>query len=152
MFDRFKERLVKLEEDHDNVRKAHEHVVKYQVVYATIGGSAVTLVAVKLFGKPQVIVKGDSGLPMVINNTVAPVIAPVMSNTVNNTGYCTKIVQGLDDDGKLWPKAAALAAELAEEHGVSFEAARTLLSKHLNGHTDHAYGKRYVTYGLGTTG
>jgi hypothetical protein len=151
MFDRFKERLVKLEEDHDNVRKAHEHVVKYQVVYATIGGSAVTLVAVKLFGKPQVIVKGDSGLPMVINNTVAPVIAPVMSNTVNNAGHCTKVVQDLET-GDLWSKVGELAYELTETHGITYDTARTMLSRHLNGHRDQVFGKQYRTIALGTTG
>ena len=38
------------------------------------------------------------------------------------------------------------------EHNISFDSARVLLSKHLNGHTDHVFGKQYVTYGLGTTG
>lgn len=86
----------------------------------------------------------------VFNNM--PVISPVFNNTVNNVGHCCKIVQGLDDEGKLWPKAALLAEELAEEHGITFDAARTMLSKHLNGHSDHVFNKRYVTYGLGTTG
>jgi hypothetical protein len=143
MFDRFKERLVKLEEDHDNVRKAHEHVVKYQVVYATIGGSAVTLVAVKLFGKPQVIVKGDSGLPMVINNTVAPVIAPVMSNTVNNGGHLTKMVKRLSD-GAIWETVT----EAAEANDIPL----TVLSRHINGHKPDAHGEIFKIVGIGTTG
>jgi hypothetical protein len=33
MFDRFKERLAKLEEDHDNIRKMHQHVEKHKIVY-----------------------------------------------------------------------------------------------------------------------
>lgn len=90
--------------------------------------------------------------PMQITNNVAPVISPVFNNVVNNVGHCTKIVQGLDDDGQLWPKIGALAAEIAQEHGISYDTARTMVSKHLNGHSHDVFGKRYVTYGLGTTG
>lgn len=151
MFDKYKARFAKFEEDHESVRKAAQHVEKYQVVYATIGGSVVTLIAVRVFGGPQVIVKEAVGLPTVINN------APVFNNQnvgnqlVNNIGRCCKIVQDLETE-ELWPKANALAAELAEKHGITFDAARTMLSKHLNGHSDHVFGKQYVTYGLGTTG
>lgn len=91
MFDSFKERFAKLEEDHESIRNAKQHVEKYQVVYATIGGSAITLVAVKLFGRPQVIVKGDSGFPSLINNNT---VAPVMQNVVN-----TIVLPALGDPG-----------------------------------------------------
>jgi hypothetical protein len=152
MFENAKARFAKLEEDHEAVRNIKQHVEKYQTVYAAVGASGLTLVAVKLFGKPQVIVKGSEALPSIVN-TVAPVFNNhnIGNHLVNNVGHCTKIVQDVETE-KLWPKASALAAELAEKHGVSFETARTLLSKHLNGHTDHVFGKQYMTYGLGTTG
>jgi hypothetical protein len=149
MFENAKARFAKLEEDHESIRKVKTHVEKYQTVYAAVGASGMTLVAVKLFGKPQVIVKAAEGLPTVIS----PVFnnMPTFTNIVNNAGRCTKVVQDLDT-GELWSKIGELAAELAEEHKIPFETARTLLSKHLNGHTDHVFGKQYRTIALGTTG
>jgi hypothetical protein len=150
MFEKAKERVAKLEEDHESLRKVHQHVEKYQTVYAAVGGSAITLVAVKLFGKPQVIVKGAESLPSLIN---APVFnnMPVISTVVNNAGHCTKVVQDLET-GDLWPKIGELAHELAEKHGVSYDTARNMLSRHLNGHRDQVFGKQYRTIALGTTG
>jgi len=151
MFDNFRERIKKLEEDHDNLRKIHQHVDKHKVAYAAggaaIGSGVICIVATRQFIRPVVI---HNIVQPVFNNQ--PVMKNVVNNTVNNVGYCTKIVQDLDDPTKLWPKVAALAAELAEEHNVSFETARTMLSKHLNGHSDNVFGRRFVTYGLGTTG
>lgn len=86
------------------------------------------------------------------NNTVAPTIAPVMNNTVaNHVGHPIKMVERIDD-GKLWKKAKDTAMEIAEERGVSYETARGLLSKNINGHIPDVYGVAYRTVGLGTTG
>lgn len=146
MFDKYKARFAKFEEDHESVRKATQHVEKYQVVYATIGGSVVTLVAVRVFGGPQVIVKEAVGLPTVINNTVAPIIAPVMNNIGNqqtNTfgGPMTKMVKCLET-GEMWETVT----DAAEAAGTSM----AYMSRHLNGHKDHLYNKHYKIIGLGT--
>jgi hypothetical protein len=124
-----------------------EHIEKYQVVYAAVGSSVATFVVVKTFGhKPQITHIVNEAKP-VFNNTVAPVI----SNVVNNAGYCTKVVQDLET-GDLWPKAGELAYELSEKHGITYDAARTMLSRHLNGKRDQVFGKQYRTIALGTTG
>lgn len=141
MFDNLKDRFAKLEEDHESVRNVKQHVEKYQVVYATVGGSAITLVAVKLFGKPQVIVHDGGGLPAVINN--APIfnntVAPVMNNIINNGGHMRKIIRCIETD-ELWPSMTA-AAEAA---GVTLEK----MSKHLHGYKDHVNELHYVIEGL----
>lgn len=157
MFDNLKDRFAKLEEDHESVRNVKQHVEKYQVVYATVGGSAITLVAVKLFGRPQVIVKGASDIPAMINNTVAPVInnAPIFNNdnssVVNFGGHLTKIVKRIEDD-TIWEKVKEAAEAIAEEEGVPFERAHWLLSRHLNGHIPNVYGVEYKSIGISTTG
>jgi|SRR3954447_8012788 hypothetical protein len=152
MFDSFKERFAKLEEDHESIRNAKQHVEKYQVVYATVGGSALTLVAVKLFGRPQVIVKGDSSLPMVINNTVAPVIAPVMNNVQNNTGHLHKIVKRIAPDGteELFETVNDAARELAPEYGIKAASTLDRISKVANGHLPDYRGDRFIFVGIGT--
>ena len=139
MFDKFKARIEKLEEDHDSVRKAHQHVVKYQVVYATVGGSAFTLVVVKIFGKPQVIVTAAENLPAVVNNTIHN--TPVFNNTMNNGGHMRKIVRCLETD-QLWPSMS----KAAEDVGTSLHK----MSQHVNGHKEHVDGLHYVIEGLAT--
>lgn len=142
MFEKYKERFDKLEEDHESIRKVKEHVVKYQVAYAIVGGGAITLVGVKLFGKPQVIVKGSEGLPTIeINNN--PVIAPVMSIVNDNAGHCCKIVQRLEDE-ELWGKIKDVVEELAEEHNVSPESVRRMMDRHFRGELENVFGNHYV--------
>lgn len=146
MFKKAKERIKKLEEDHESIRKAKAHVEKYQLVYAAAGSSVITLVAVRTFGGPQVIVREAANLPAVINNTVAPVIAPVMNNIGNqqtNTfgGPMTKMVKCLET-GEIWETVT----DAAEAAGTSL----AYMSRHLNGHKDHLYDKHYKIIGLGT--
>lgn len=144
MFDSFKERFAKLEEDHESIRNAKQHVEKYQVVYATVGGSALTLVAVKLFGRPQVIVKGAGDLPAIVNtihNT------PVFNNhNIGNQlnsfgGHMTKLVKCIET-GEMWETVT----DAAEAAGSSL----SLMSRHLNDHKDDVYGLHYKIVGLGT--
>jgi len=151
VFNKTRARIEKFEETNETFRKAKQHVEKYKVVYASIGASVTTAIVVKSCMKPQIITVVNKAAAPVFNNTVAPVIAPVMNNIANNAGHCTKVVQNLET-GELWEKVNRLAEELAEVHGVSFDTARTRLSKHLNGHTDHVFGKQYRTIALGTTG
>lgn len=136
MFEKYKERFDKLEEDHESVRKVKQHVEKYQVVYATLGGSAVTLVAVKIFGKPQVIVKGGEALPAIVN-TINNM--PVFNNTVNNGGHMRKIIRCIETD-EMWPSMT----KAAEAAGLTVQA----MSDHIHGRTDHLYGLHYTIEGL----
>ena len=92
-----------------------------------------------------------------INNVINNVInnAPVFnnSNTVNLGGHMFKIVEDLAT-GDLTKKVTVLADQLAKEHGVTYDHALTVLSKHLN-HPDlvpDAFGKVYAIAGTGTTG
>lgn len=152
MFDKYKERWAKLEEDHESIRKAKQHVEKYQVVYAAVGGSFATLLVVRTFGKPQIIMKEAAPiLAPVFNNNNMPVMKNVVENTVNNAGYCAKIVEEVGTD-KMWPKAKVLAEQLAEEYGVPFQTARRRLSANINGHEAHAFGRQFRTVGIRTTG
>jgi hypothetical protein len=77
-------------------------------------------------------------------------IAPVFNNTVNNGGYCTKIVQRLSDK-EIFEKAGDAAFEIAEKYGLTHEYARQLLSKHLNGKLPDVFGETYKVIAVSTT-
>lgn len=65
-------------------------------------------------------------------------------STVNNYyGHSTKIVKCLET-GEIWETVG----EAARAAGVS----QPVMSKHLNGHTDHVYNNHYEIIGQGTTG
>jgi hypothetical protein len=89
------------------------------------------------------------GTTAIINN-VAPSIAPVFNNTVNNGGHCTKIVQRLSDK-EIFEQAAEAAFDIAEKYGITYDRARWMLSRHLNGHLADVFGETYKTIGLSTT-
>lgn len=152
MFDKYKARFAKFEEDHESVRKGKQHVEKYQIVYATMGGSALTLVAVKLFGGPQVIVKELPSLPTVINN------APVFNNQnvgnqlVNNVGHLHKIVKRIKPDGteELFETITDAAKELAPEYGIKTASAFDRISKVANGHLSDYKDDQFAFVGVGT--
>ena len=150
MFDKFRARVERLEETNDDFRKVMTHLRENKRVYYVGAGTlAFGFIGGKHFQRPiEVIIENAP----TFNNTVAPVMNNIGNHLTNNVGHCCKIVQDLDDPDKLWPKVNALAAELAAEHNISFDAARSMLSKHLNGHSNDVFGKHYVTYGLGTTG
>lgn len=151
MFDKYKERFKKLEEDHESVRKAHAHIQKYHVYYIAGASGAVCIVGTRLF------------FPPVVNNIieqVPPVISPVfnnhnignvVNNTVNNVGHQSKIVRRIED-GKIWEKSAEAARELAEEKGITLERAQWLISRNANGRIPDVFGEHYENFGLRTTG
>jgi hypothetical protein len=141
MFENIRARIKKLEEDHESIHKAKLHVEKYQLVYAAAGSSVLTLVAVRTFGGPQVIVREAANLPAVINNTVAPVFnnENVGNQLVNNGGHMRKIVRCLETD-ELWPSMS----KAAEAAGHSL----TRMSDQIHGRTDHLDGLHYVIEGL----
>lgn len=154
MFDKYKERFAKIEEDHENVRKFHQHVLKYQLYYVSGATALVSVAGMRVLSRPTTITNIVEQAPPVIS----PVfnnhnIGNVVNNTVNNAGHCCKIVQDLES-GKLWPTAKSLAMEIAEEHSITIERARWLLSRHTNGAEGYEtlFGKTYTNYGVGTTG
>ena len=59
---------------------------------------------------------------------------------VNMGGHATKIVKRLSD-GELFPTVG----EAAKEAGVD----KTVMSKHINGHSNDVNGEKYTIYGLG---
>ena len=81
-------------------------------------------------------------------------VMPTMNNTVNNVvennlGPMSKIVRDVAT-GQEWQKIRHLAEEIAKEHGIPLSSARTILSKHLNGHSNDVFGKVYEISGLRT--
>jgi hypothetical protein len=154
MFERAKARIKKLEEDHESIRNAKKHVEKHKVVYASVGASVTTAIVMKVGTRPQIITViqevAAPALPSIINNNM-PVFNNDNSSSVNFGGHVTKMVERVDD-GKIWKKVKLLAEEVAEENNVSFETARVLLSRHLNGYIPDVYGVEYKPVGLGTTG
>lgn len=90
----------------------------------------------------------------VINIDFQPVInnMPTFNNhnTVeNNLGRVSKIVRDAAT-GEEWPKMRYLAEKIAAENGISYDSARTRLSQHLHGLSDHVFDKKYEIVGLRT--
>jgi hypothetical protein len=90
-----------------------------------------------------------------IINNVTPVIAPVFNNdnstSIQLAGHCTKIVQRLSDM-EIFEQAGDAAYEIAEKHGITYDRARWMLSRHLNNKLPDVFGETYKTLALGTTG
>ena len=133
MFDKFKARVEKLEETNETFRNAKAHVEKYQVVYAVVGSSVVTILVMRAIGtKPQITTIVNEFAP--VNNNL-----PIFSNTVNNGGYARKIIRCLETD-ELWSSMT----KAAEATGNNLRA----MSKHIHGGTEHLDGLHYVIEGV----
>lgn len=81
-----------------------------------------------------------------IENVVAvnsPITVEQHTNVINNFGgHMVKLVKCVET-GEIFGSVT----EAAEAAGVG----RSAMSKHINGHTDHIFGKAYQIVGLGTT-
>lgn len=155
MFDKTRERIQKLEETNETFRKVSTHLQENKQTYLAVGVAVPTaFVAGKYFQRPievTVDFKPIINNTPIFNNTIAPVMKNIIKNTVNNGGHCTKVVKRLSDD-QLFEKAKDAALDLAQRNGVSYETARTVLSKHLNGHIPDAYGEIFRIVAVSTTG
>lgn len=74
---------------------------------------------------------------------------PVFNNTNTNTnvvtnynGYATKIIKCVET-GEIF--------ETAKDAATSAGVKASVFSRHINGHTDHVFGKHYEIIGQGTT-
>jgi hypothetical protein len=101
------------------------------------------LAAGYLLRKPQMIT--------IANEAAVPIVAPVFHNnnignivntTVNNGGYCCKIVQRLEDE-ELWGKIKDVVEELAKENNVSVESVRRMMDRHFRGELENVFGNHY---------
>jgi len=122
--------------------KIKTHVREKKASYISgAAGIGIGAVAVLVLRKPTII------------NSVAPVISPVFNNdnssVVNYGGHATKIVQRLSDK-EIWASASDAARDIAEQQGVPYETARTLLSRQCNGWISDVYGERYKFIGQST--
>lgn len=132
MFDKYKERWTKFEEDHETIRKVRIHFEENGKLYLVGAGC---LGAGYLLRRPQ----------MITIVTEAPAISPVFNNMptftniVNNGGHMRKIVRCLETD-ELWPSVS----KAAEAMSVTL----SLMSNHLNGRHDHINGMHFVIEGL----
>jgi len=108
-------------------QKIKQHLQDNKKVYLGVAGG---LAVGYLLRKPN---------SAAIINNVAPSIAPVFNNTVNNGGYMRKIVRCLETD-EMWPSVS----KAAEAMGVTIP----LMSHHLNGRHDHINDLHFVIEGL----
>lgn len=113
--------------------KLKAHWDEYKKLYIGIAiGAGVTYVVMQ--NKTQII------------NLVAPQINPVFNNTnavINYSGHCTKIVKCIET-GEMW--------ETVTDAAKAMDVPLHTMSRHLNGATDHVFGKHFEVIGLGTTG
>jgi hypothetical protein len=131
--------LVQNVKTNETVKQIKLHLIENKKTYIV---GAIGVIAYASKSRPVQIVN---------NNNVKPLIAPVFNNTVNNGGYMHKIVQDLET-GEIWEQISHLACQIAEDHGITVESARTALSRHLNGKAGHVYGKNYRILGIGSMG
>lgn len=143
MFDKYKERFAKIEEDHENVRKFHQHVMKYQLYYASGATAFISVAGMRILAKPTTITNLLEQAPTV----VAPVfnnhnIGNVVNNTVNNGGPMRKIIRCVETD-EMWPSMSKAASDA----GYSLQR----MSDQIHGRTEHLDGLHYVIEGLSAT-
>lgn len=164
MLDKYKARKQKIgqaiedfEATHDNVRKTHKHLSKHRGKYCLVTGVVVGVGATIVLqsrgiNAPAISMSVSHEATNTIGDVTDSIVAIDQSLTIHQQfgGYCCKIVQDLDNPERLVMKINAVAKELAEENNVPFETARQLLSKHLNGHTNHAYGRHFRIAGVTT--
>lgn len=130
-------------------QKVKGHFKKYKVKYI-VGGTC--LVAGGTIG--YYVSKHYHGVNMNVISKVEPTNVAIgkditiknktnITNNVTNVnmgGYATKIVKRLSD-GELFPTVG----EAAKEAGVD----KSVMSKHINGHSNDVNGEKYKIYGLG---
>lgn len=113
------------------VKNVKDHVKKHQMIYSLGAGSVLTTTVFVLSRR----FAGSVQIAPVFNN---------VNQQVNLGGYTTKFVKCIET-GQVWEKVI----DAADAVGVN----RTVMSKHLNGHSaDHLFGKHYKIVGIGTTG
>jgi hypothetical protein len=140
MFDKYKARFKKFEEDHESVHKGIQHVEKNKTVYAAIGGSALTFAGVKAFGRTPELKQILKSNPSISG------IAYKSSQVINNTIVQEMVRQGEPGKKTFWVekgiwfpsrKCAAIAS------GVSI----TSVSKICDGVLDSVKGQHFVDGG-----
>jgi hypothetical protein len=115
-------------------QQVRAHVQRNKPTYiAGISGVAVGAVGVVLLNR-------SGGVSIV--NTIAPVFNNDNSSTVNFGGYMHKLVKCVET-GEIWETVR----EAASAKGVY----APVMSKHLNGHTDHIKGLHFEIIGVGTS-
>lgn len=141
MFDKYRARFAKFEEDHESVRKIKKHLQDNRQTYLVGAGC---LAGGYFLRRPNVIT--------VINEATAPTISPVFNNSnvgnvvnnvVNNGGHMTKMVKRVSD-GTIWETVT----DAAEANDIPM----SVLSRHINGHKPDAHGEVFQIVGIGTTG
>jgi hypothetical protein len=127
MFDKYRERFAKFEEDHESVRKMRIHLEKNGKVYLVGAGC---LGAGYLLRRPQVIE---------IVNEVSPAIAPVIAPVITNNNI---VIAALGDPGNV-----VECVETGVKYASQGQLARTIGESAVNvGH--HLHGKIPDLHGL----
>jgi hypothetical protein len=146
MFDKWRKAV----EANEQYQKAKAHVQRNQNTYL-VGAAGIAGIAGVLVFKSRPVITIENVASPVFNNSVAPVIAPVIENVVNNGGHMTKIVKCLET-GQIWEKMSYAALDLAKSHGITPERAQWLISRNTNGAIPDVFGMHFENLGLATTG
>ena len=129
--------------------RVKQHVVRNRYWYAA--GSLAVVAGALGYSIGRSSADGECGHVFEVGGDVTD--SPVLvgdGNTMDNHteinnyyGHSTKIVKCLET-GEIW--------ETVNEAADALGVARSTLSNHLNGRSDHIYGNHYVIIGQGTTG
>ena len=130
MFDKYKERWTKLEEDHESIRKVRIHFEKHGKTYLVGAGCLTAGYLLRGASAPDVVqtIHGNENIGTVINKSKN---VDVVIKYLNLRNYNAKPVRCLETL-KEWPSQI----EAAEELGM----APWILSQHLTGKFENAKG------------
>jgi hypothetical protein len=132
------------DENKGRLDRVKRHLKDNKKTYLVGAGCLAGGIAVGLYFRRPIVIDFR---PVITNNNL-----PTFNNTnlvENHLGRVSKIVRDTET-GKEWTKIRHLAEEIATEHGISYDSARTRISQHLHGLSDHVFNKRYEIAGLRT--
>ncbi len=132
MFDKTRERIQKLEEDHDSVRAAHQHFTTHREKYLVVTAVGVTYVVTKRYGgSPDVVqsfTNSTDNVAIVVNRSKNVEIINKYLNVRNYNAVPTRCVE----TGMEWSSQV----EAAEAMKIP----QSVISQHINGKFPHAHG------------
>lgn len=133
--------------------KLKSHFKKHKVKYI-VGGSIVTAGGLGYYVGRRCQLIGALKLSMDVNNHVAPTTTIMgKDNTVNNKTEITNNVSHIVNMGGRVKKLVKRVSDgrIFESVGEAAEAAgvdKSIMSKHINGHSNDIYGEKFTIVGL----
>jgi hypothetical protein len=129
-----------------NYQKVKAHVQRNKLTYSCFGSAIASgLLVGVLKSRPTIvnnITQVTPSIAPVMNNISKPVFRPEFHNSNTSfVGHPHKLVKCLETE-EIWETVKSAAEAVGKAPAV--------MSKHLNGHTDHVNGLHYKIIGLGT--